>query len=273
MKTSTTASPLPPGAAEHAAPWWKTLYQLAWHDLRARYAGAALGLFWSVIQPLVMALILWAVIGYGMRTSRIGGVPGLAWILPGMAAWSFFAEGLNAATLSLQEYAFLVKKVRFPVILLPPVKILSALAVHLIFLALTAAVLCWQGFRPSWHWLWLPYYTAGLLALLTGLAWITASLHALARDVGHVVNILLQFGFWLTPVFWSPEMIPGGVPGLLARLNPMYYLVDGYRRCLALSVSPGIGVTAAVFWLETAAIAWAGAMLFRRLRSHFADTL
>ncbi len=273
MPTLTTAKARPAGAAVPAVPWWKTLCQLAWHDLHARYAGAALGLVWSVIQPLVMALILWAVIGYGMRTSRIGGVPGLVWILPGMAAWSFFAEALNAATLSLQEYAFLVKKVRFPVMLLPPVKILSALAVHLIFLALTAAVLFLQGVQPSWHWLWLPYYTAGLLALLAGLAWITAALHALARDVGHMVNILLQFGFWLTPVFWSPEMIPGGVPGMLARLNPMYYIVDGYRRCLALSASPGVGVAAAVFWLEAAVIAWSGAMLFRRLRSHFADTL
>ncbi len=273
MKTPSTASLPPAGAAGQAAPWWKTLGQMAWHDLHARYAGAALGLIWSVVQPLVMALILWVVIGYGMRTSRIGGLPGLAWILPGMAAWSFFAEALNAGTLVLQEYAFLVKKVRFPIILLPPVKILSALAVHLVFLGLTAVVLAMQGVRPGWQMLWLPYYTAGLLSLLAGLAWITASLHALARDVGHAVNIFLQFGFWLTPVFWSPEMLPEGALRQLACLNPMYYIVDGYRRCLALSAMPELGMPAAVFWLEAGIIAWAGALMFRRLRGHFADIL
>ncbi len=274
MNASTTAISGAAGRPADAIPWWQTVGKLAWHDLHARYAGAALGLIWSVAQPLVMALILWLVIGYGMRANRIGGVPCLVWILPGMAAWSFFAEALHTATLVLQEYAFLVKKVRFPIILLPPVKIFAALAIHLIFLALTMAVLLIQGVRPSWHWLLLPYYTIGMLVLLTGLAWITASLHALARDVGHMVNILLQFGFWLTPVFWSPELIPNRTLAMLFRLNPMFYIVDGYRQCLALQSAAGIDPpAAAAFWLTAGLSVWAGLAVFRRLRTHFADTL
>jgi ABC-type polysaccharide/polyol phosphate export permease len=273
MTTNSSSSPPLTDPATRILPWWKTLGRMALHDLQARYAGAALGLIWSIAQPLVMGVILWIVIGYGMRTSRIGGLPGLAWILPGMAAWSFFAEALNTATQALQEYAFLVKKVRFRVILLPPVKIISSLAVHLIFLALTMVVTTMQGVTLSWNLLWLPYYMVGLLALLTGLSWITASLHALARDIGHIVSILLQFGFWLTPVFWSPEMLPEGILRRLICLNPMYYIVDGYRRCLVFSTGPDWGMPAIVFWLETAIILWIGAWMFNRLSGYFADTL
>ncbi|MCA1810273.1 MAG: ABC transporter permease [Lentisphaerae bacterium] len=186
--------------------------------------------------------------------------------------WSFFAEALNSATNALHEYAFLVKKVRFPVIMLPPVKIVTALVTHLIFLAITGLVLAAHGIAPGAGWLRLPLYLAGLILLVTGLGWITAALHAFSRDVGYIVNVLLQFGFWLTPVFWNPEMIANPYLAALLRLNPLFHLLGAYRACL-LPATPYPASGAAWFWMTALLSAGAGAWIFRRLKPHFADVL
>lgn len=252
----------------------KTITKMAVHDLRARYAGSGLGLIWSIAQPLALALILWLIIGYGMRTGQTGGIPTLLWLLPGMAAWNFFAEGLGTATSVLSEYAFLVKKMNFTVAFLPPVKIFAALLTHLMFLGLVIIILLIKRVEPSWQWLLLPYYGFSLTILLIGLSWITSALNALARDTGQIVNILLQFGFWLTPVFWSPDLISKPFLRQIFTLNPMYYITDGYRKCLVLSHGrENLFASAIIFWIITIFLLCAGRWIFTRLQPHFADTL
>jgi lipopolysaccharide transport system permease protein/teichoic acid transport system permease protein len=208
-------------------------------------------------------------------------VPYVFFLLTGIAVWTFFSEALTAATNVFQEYSFLVKKVQFQIAVLPLVKILSALAVHVVLMVIVMAILLARGVPVSWCWLQVPYYLLALLVLLQGLAWITASLNVFARDIGHIVGILLQFGFWLTPVFWRLDMVPGLVPAayqryvlVLLKLNPLAYIVEGYRGSL-LTAAPlwrdywwGL-----YFWVAALALLALGAVLFRKLKPHFADVL
>jgi len=117
---------------------------------------------------------------------------------------------------------------------------------------------------------------AGLTLLLLGLSWITSSLSVMLRDVGHLVNILLQFGFWLTPVIWDVRMllpVPEWVRQALL-LNPLCFIVEGYRH----SLIEGIpfwrdGLAAGVFWGVTGIVLWIGGAVFRKLKPHLADLL
>lgn len=252
------------------------IYQLARQDFRNRYLGSSLGFVWTLIQPLVMMLILWFVFTLAFRVSAIRGMPFVAWFLPAMAAWSFFAEALSLSTSVFQEYAFLVKKVNFQIAVLPLVKILSCLAVHGIFLLIVIVILLCNHVPVSWYWLQTLYYAAGLVVLLQGVSWITSSLNVFVRDVAYIVNILLQFGFWLTPIFWDVGMLsPEHRPYLiLLKLNPLYYIVDGYRRSFLFHEPFWTDAAgAALFWLMTALMLTLGAGLFRRLKPHFADVL
>lgn len=252
------------------------IFQLALRDFKNRYTGSFLGFAWTLLQPLVMALILWFVFGVAMGARVIRGQPFAAYVLAGMAAWSFFAEALLLGTNVFLEYAFLVRKVNFRVALLPIMKLLSALAVHLFFLVLVAAILLLLGAPLRLCWLQVLYYLAGFFLLLFGLCLITSSLVVFVRDVGHLIGILLQFGFWLTPIVWDIEMLPAGYSRYVTilKLNPVYYVVEGYRRTFLEGRLFWDDIpAAAAFWLVVFALLFLGTIVFRRLKPHFADVL
>lgn len=249
---------------------------LTWQDLRNRYVGATFGLLWSFIQPLIMALILWFVFAVALRAKPIHGVPFIAWFLVSVAAWNFFAESLGTATQVFREYAFLVKKVRFQIDILPLVKILAAAFVHFLFLAVVIVVLLAQGVGESWFWLQTLYYMAALVLLVQGLSWITASLNVFSRDVAYGVQVLLQLGFWVSPVFWEFDMIPDRFQALasLLKLNPFVYIVQGYRHSLVEQIPFWADWQLMLyFWCFTLCVWLAGYGLFKKLKPQFADVL
>jgi len=253
----------------------RIILALTWQDLRNRYVGATFGLLWSFIQPLVMALILWFVfvaMGVGPRH----GIPFIAWFLVSVAAYNFFSESLGSATQVFREYAFLVKKVRFQVEILPLVKIIAAAGVHLLFLAVVIGVLCFHGLPVSWFWLQTLYYMVALILLVQGLSWMTASLNVFSRDVAYAVQVLLQLGFWISPVFWEFDMIPARLQALatLLKLNPLVYIIQGYRHSL-LEQTPFWADWRLMlyFWCFTLCVWLVGYGLFKKLKPQFADVL
>ncbi len=255
----------------------RLIFDMARQDFRNRYVGAMLGLVWSFVQPLVMTLILWAVITLAFNTNAVRGVPFALWLLTGLAAWNYFSEALFMTTGVFQEYAFLVKKVRFDITILPLVKIGSTLVAHIIFLLIVMLILWSSGIWPSLYWLQLLYYMLALVMLLQGLSWLTSALNVFARDVAYIVNVLLQFGFWMTPIFWDSGMLPERYQQSLAlfiKLNPLAYIVLGYRQSFFLHTPFWADMSATLyFWAITGALLLAGGLVFRKLKPHFADVL
>jgi lipopolysaccharide transport system permease protein/teichoic acid transport system permease protein len=252
------------------------IFQLARQDFHNRYVGSMLGLVWSFVQPLVMTLILWTVFSLAFKTATVHGVPFVLWLLAGLAVWNLFSESLTLATGVFQEYAFLVKKVQFKIAVLPMVKILSSLAVHGVFMLIVMGILLVNGIPVSWYWLQIPYYLLALVVLLQGLSWITAALNVFVKDVGYIVNVMLQFGFWLTPIFWELGMLPAPYRKYLVvlKLNPLVYIVEGYRNSLLTNVPCwSDGLSALYFWGVALAMLALGAFIFRKLKPHFADVL
>ncbi len=254
----------------------RIVFALTWQDLRNRYVGATFGLFWSFIQPLIMALILWFVFAVAMGAQPRHGVPFIAWFLVSVAAYNFFAESLSTATQVFREYAFLVKNIRFQIEILPLVKIFAAAFVHFLFLAVVIVFLLFNGVPASWFWLQTLYYIAALILLVQGLSWITASLNVFSRDVAYGVQVLLQLGFWVSPVFWDFDMIPERFQALapFLKLNPFVYIVQGYRHSLVEQIPFWADWRLMLyFWCFTLAVWLAGYCLFKKLKPQFADVL
>ncbi len=250
------------------------IYQLARQDFRNRYLGSTLGFVWTFIQPLVMVLILWFVFSVAFKTGSVNGVPFSSYLLVGMAAWYFFSESLGMSTTVFQEYAFMVKKVNFQIAVLPMVKILSSLAVHGIFLIIVMVILLISPCVSfSFYWFQTFYYMMALIILIMGLSWITSSLNVFVRDVSYIVGILLQFGFWLSPIVWHTGMIPEKYHWLL-KLNPVYYILNGYRRSFLYGIPFWKDYSWTLyFWSLTLFILLLGIVIFRKLKPHFADVL
>lgn len=251
----------------------RTVWELARRDFISQHSGTVLGVFWNYVQPLTYALVVTLVFSLGLRQHGSGGVAYLPFLISGMIAWHFFSAGLAGLTNVIRAHSFLVRKGNFNLAILPLGKLLSVTAPHAAVVAATV-VICWlNGYPPGWHTLQLLYYLAAAICLLLGLGWITSATSLFLEDVQNMVGVVLQFGFWLTPIIWSLQRVPARYRWLF-QLNPVCYLVDGYRDSMitgsAFWAKPW---ATAYFWALTLAILALGGLVFRRLRPHFGEVL
>ncbi|MBQ2532304.1 MAG: ABC transporter permease, partial [Lachnospiraceae bacterium] len=141
---------------------WQLVRALAKNDMKSKFAGSVLGVVWAFVQPVVTVLVYWFVfekaIGAATQSTKAGiDAPFVLWLVAGIVSWFFFADAVNFGTSSLISYNYLVKKVVFKISILPIIKVISALFIH-VFLTLVACVLligC--GYYPTVYWLQLPY--------------------------------------------------------------------------------------------------------------------
>jgi ABC-type polysaccharide/polyol phosphate export permease len=250
------------------------LFQLIRRDIKNKYIGSLLGFIWTIIQPLIMMFIYWFVFTVGFKAGSIGdGIPYIAYFTTGIIAWNFFNEAINSSTNVFQEYSYLVKKINFKISILPIVKILSALVFHLIFIGVVILILVISKIPFSFYWFQTLYYMIAMMVLLLGLSWITSSLNVFVKDISQILTIVLLFLFWLTPIFWDFNIIPPKLQ-ILFKLNPMFYIVDGYRNSFIYHVPFWVNYKFAIYyWVFTGLALLMGAYLFKKLKPHFADVL
>ena len=249
------------------------LWQMTKRDFRQRYVGSYLGILWAFIQPTVTVLVFWFVFQVGFKSQPVDNFPFILWLICGMFPWFFFSDALQAATGSIYTNSFLVKKVVFRVSLLPMIQILSALLVNLFFVVVLFLMFAIYGYMPEIYNLQVIYYLFCCICMVFGLSLITSSLMVFMKDIGQIVAMMIQFGFWGTPIFWSLKFIPEEYQWIF-QLNPMYYIIEGYRNSFIYHKwFWELGYSNIGFWLFTVAVMLFGAFIFKKLRPHFADVL
>jgi len=236
-------------------------------DLRAKYKGSALGLLWSLAHPVLLMLVYLVVFSFLLRIQTADEHPHYwLFLLAGLPVWVFFSTSLQSASRSLVENANLIRKVRFPRQLVP----LSMVATQLVgfFVMLVIVIALSLAYVPEARdtvWLALPLAVL-VVALVAGVALAIASLNALYRDVEHLVAALLLPWFFLTPVLYSLETIPGVsehprlvdlihygnflAPAVEALRDPIFFgelPATGDAVYLAVSALVALGIGALVF--------------------------
>lgn len=259
----------------------KLIWNLARNDIKKKFAGSYFGVIWAFVQPVITVLLYWFVFEKGLNSKatdlRTGiEIPFVLWLMAGLVPWFYFQEAMNGGTGVLVEYSYLVKKVVFQIDTLPVVKVISALFTHLFFVVFTLVVFCCMGYVPDLYALQVIYYSICMIVFTTGIAYATSAVTVFFRDMKEVVAIILQIGMWVTPIMWNFEsmvQIPAWAITIL-KLNPMYYVVSGYRDALINKIgfweNPGLTI---YFWIVTLVVFAIGTSVFKRLRPHFADVL
>lgn len=255
----------------------RMIYKLAKNDFRKKFAGSYLGIIWAFIQPIVTVLVYWFVFQVGFRQEQSAiPVPFVLYLVAGIIPWFFFQDAWNGGTNALIEYSYLVKKVVFNISVLPIVKLISVLFVHLFFVCFIALLYCFYGLFPDLYYLQLLYYSVGLFLLTLGLCYATSSVVVFFRDLSQIINIVLQVGIWLTPIMWIADVMLASHPLIykILKLNPIYYVVSGYRDAFIYKrwfwEHP---LWTLYFWCFTAAAFLFGTWVFKKLKVHFADVL
>lgn len=258
----------------------KLIFSLAKNDFKTRFAGSYLGVIWAFVQPIVTVLVYWFVFEKGLRAGGIStkdgiSVPFVLWLIAGLVPWFFFQDAINGATNVLVEYSYLVKQVVFKISILPIVKMISALFVNLFFIAFSILLFTAYQYYPDLYTLQIAYYMLAMFVFVLGVSYATCALVVFFRDLTQIVGIVLQIQIWMTPIMWNIEGMDLS-PGLITlfKLNPMYYIVTGFRNSLIDKVwfweDPVLTV---YYWLISIGMLGLGMLIFKRLKVHFADVL
>jgi lipopolysaccharide transport system permease protein len=243
-------------------------------DIVGRYRGSFGGVFWTVLNPLLLMATYYFVFGivlrarFGQDQSRTGYV---LYFLCGMLPWLAFSEALGRSALVILEYRNFVKKLVFPLETLPVNLVIAGLVTEVFALVIfTAGILAVRGAVPAAV-LWLPVLLVPQVLLTAGLCWFLAALGVYVRDLGQINGFLLTLWFFLTPICYPVESLPAPALAILSR-NPMFTLVRGYRDVFLEGRRPDLG-SLSILLIVSAFIFFAGHAWFYKLRRSFADVI
>jgi len=250
------------------------IQSLVARDLKARYRGSVLGFFWSFVNPLLLLLIYSFVFTYLLQNRSKDIQPYAVFMFTGLLPWTWFSSSLNEATGSLISGGNLIKKVLFPAEVLPIVSILSNMVHFLFGLPILIGFLAWYRIIPDWPQLpWFFVIVAIQLLFTAGLSLILSALAVHFRDVRDLVQNLLTFWFFATPIiYWYGEEQFKQYK-LYFDINPFSHLAISYQEILFFQGGFGhwkwllaLGGASVVLFL---AAYW----LFDRLRDSFAEAV
>lgn len=249
------------------------VWQFAIDDFKGKYAGSALGVAWAFLQPIITIVLYWFIFQLGFKSAPVENFPFILWLMIGLVPWFFVSEAIANATASMVEYSYLVKKVLFNINILPFAKVLSVLLVQFVLIIFAIVLYAIFGYYPDVYYLQIPIYLIYMLIVVSGIAYLTATLYVFFRDVVQIVSIVIQIVFWLTPIVWDFQIMPEMVRKILV-FNPFYYVVIGYRNIFIYKdgMGQGLGMTI-YYWAIALVLLVAGLRLFHKCKDHFADVL
>nr|WP_295769405.1 ABC transporter permease [Rhodoferax sp.] len=251
--------------------------RMARREVVGRYRGSVLGLAWSFFHPILM-LVVYTFVFSEIFGLRWGGtktaseeVQYASNLFVGMIVFGVFSEVFNRAPGLISSNINYVKKVIFPLEILPFVSLVAALFHAFVSIAVLLVVLGLVYSQLHWTVIFIPVVLFPLVVLTLGIAWLFASLGVFSRDVGQMVGIATSVLMFLSPVFYPVSSIPVKFRSFLMA-NPLTFIIEQAREVLILGHLPDWSGLA-IYLLCALAVAWIGYAWFQSTRKGFADVL
>ncbi|MBL6986445.1 MAG: ABC transporter permease [Methylobacter sp.] len=253
------------------------IMQMTKREVVGRYKGSVMGLTWSFFNPVFM-LVVYTFVFSEIFKSRWGGMGGddsktqfAVVLFVGMIVLGLFSEVLNRAPGLILSNVNYVKKVVFPIEILPVIAMGAALFHSLISLGVLLAAFALFNSYLNWTAIFIPLVLLPLVILTLGLAWMLASLGVFLRDVGQTIGIITTVLMFLSPVFYPVNAVPERFRSFIMA-NPLTFIIEQAREVLIWGHLPnwmGLGI----YTLAAIIVAWLGYALFQKTRKGFADVL
>ncbi|HXT86845.1 MAG TPA: ABC transporter permease [Verrucomicrobiae bacterium] len=245
------------------------LWILAKRDIQVRYKQTVLGILWAVIQPFAQMIVFTLL--FARNGFSTDGIAPPLFYFSGSICWLLFASALGNSGNSLTANQNLITKVYFPRLIIPMAAVITALLDFAISFLLLMALMGWFHAIPSRALLFFPVFVAlALLAALSVGLWLSA-LNVQYRDVRYVINFMVQFWFFITPVIYPSSIVKTHWKQILLGVNPMSGVVEGFRWCLFGRPAPGPMTAVSVATILVLLVG--GLFYFRRMEKTFADVV
>lgn len=244
-------------------------------DLMGRYRGSLLGSFWPLINPaghLLLYTFLFSIV-LKVRLGTSGSTSNYAlYLMTGLIPWSAFAESIARSTTVILENPNLVKRVVFPLEILPLVAVISAYLSQMLALGilLVVATIYLGTIHPTI--LFLPVVSFSLILFSAGLSWLLSSLGVYLRDTKHMISLVLSAWMYATPIVYPVSALPESFRWYFATLNPMYGIVNDFRRII-LDGQPPEWSSYALYTSIGIAFWFAGYYFFSKTKKSFIDII
>ncbi|WP_026575896.1 ABC transporter permease [Bacillus sp. UNC438CL73TsuS30] len=259
------------------------ILRLSAFEMKSANTNNYLGRLWEVLNPTIQLAIYWVVFGVGVRQGQQvkmdNGelVPFFIWLVTGMIVWFFINPAISASSRSIYSRIQLISKMSFPMSAIPSFVIMANFYTHLMLVAVVTIFLQFTKFKLSLYFLQLPYFMIATLVFLLALGLITSTLSTIVRDVQQVVQSVLKMLLYLTPLLWHTDhlIIKGVDYAFLLKLNPLYYIVEGYRASLIGTAWYPVEYPqyTLYFWIITLVLFLIGSVLHLKFRNRFVDYL
>jgi homopolymeric O-antigen transport system permease protein len=257
-----------------AEPSWNgdfffVLSSLVFKDFKIRYRNMSLGVFWSVLNPIVMMGVLTFVFTY-LSPSAMPKFP--VYLMCGLVPYNFFCIAWISGTTSLVDNAGLIKRVQVPREIVPLAAVLSNCLHLLIQICLLFVLVFAYGYHVNRYWAWLPYVWAMEVIFMCGLSLATAALNVYIRDMRYLVESTNTVMFWLVPIVYAQLASPPWIYAVIDNYNPLSALILMMRRILMDGKPPGL-TTLTDMTFASLVMFGVGLLVFHKLKRRFYDHL
>ena len=237
-------------------------------DIRGKYKSSILGVIWSFLNPLLQ-LAVYAIVFPLIMKSNIPNYT--VFVCCGLIPWTFFSTAISRTSFVMIENANIIKKVYFPREILPISIVTSEMVNFIISTVIILAFVMAYGIGFSWYIVFYPVILIIQYILLIGISLLVSSITVYIRDLQHFIGILLQLLFYATPIVYGLDIIPQSFRWIL-KINPMSYIIDGYRSIKKKKKMPdfvGLGIVLAI----SVILCIIGYLVFNKLQKRFAEEL
>lgn len=253
----------------------RQIIKLAKADISKTYRGSALGWSWAIIKPTVTIFVYWFAFTIGIRASKpVNGFPFFLWLIAGIIPWFYMNDMLSQGTDSFRKYSYLITKMKFPVSTIPTFVSLSKMIINIMLLGIVILIFIGFGFMPNIYYLQIPIFILLSFVFFTGWSLFAANIAAMSKDFSNLVKSFITAVFWLSGILWNSEGVQILWLKKLLRLNPITYIVNGFRHCFIDQIWIWEEPKRLLYFVIATIIMWALAIWsYRKYRKEIPDVL
>jgi len=255
------------------------IIRLSVYEIKITNRSSFLGSSWEILNMLIQLSVYWYVFQHVRQGSVVTlsdgtTTPFFYWLFAGFVLWMFFYKSTIETSKSIYSRLRMLSKMNFPLSIVPSFVIFSHLYIHLVMVAVAILFFNLGGFFASIYYVQLLYFIPATVFFIFSLGLLTSTLSTLLRDIHMLLNAVLRMVLYLSPILWEVGKVEGAL-GLIGKINPLFYLIEGYRAALFGTEWYFLAnwEYSLYFWGVTTLIFITGAVLHVKFRRHFVDFL
>lgn len=251
---------------------WRLIIKIAYMDSGKQTVRSSLGILWTYFRDLIFigVFILFRMLISG--NDQISGMDSIVYLVTGMIPWFFMNDVLVQGGMAIRNNRGIIQSIHFPVVVLPTISVLSILLKRILSFLLIFVVCIIFGYADTFHFGLFVHYMIAMLCLMLALNLVTTAIISVSDDFRQLYEALLRIMIYTMPILWDFSRVTAILPNVLLRMNPMVYIIKGFRDAFVLGHTQDTLYTV-YFWCCVIVLFLVGSFLQFRLKKYYADLM